>query len=139
MPQPHRIGRYEVLGLIGGGGMGKVYKARDPNIGGRFVAIKLLRTDFVVDESDSHQLRQRFTQEAHAAGRLQSDYIVQIFDVGEHDGDPYIAMEFIDGETLAAVIKRREPWPLRRKLDVIAQLCDGVASAHEAGIGQRDS
>jgi serine/threonine protein kinase len=138
MPHPSFIARYEVLGLLGAGGMGAVYRARDPQIGGRLVAIKLLRRDQYADVSETTQLRQRFVQEAHAAGRIESDHVVRIFDVGEHEGEPFIAMEFIDGETLAALVKRREPMPLSRKLELISHLCEGVAAAHECGIVHRD-
>jgi TonB family protein len=117
--------------------MGAVYKARDPRIGGRELAIKVLRGD-QYDEELQEELRKRFTQEANAAGRLRSDHIVQIFDVGEHEGEPFIAMEFIDGETLASLIKHRERIPLRSKLELIAQLCEGVAAAHASGIIHRD-
>ncbi len=93
-PDPTQIGRYEVVSRLGQGGMGSLYLAKDPKIG-RLVAIKLVRQEF-----DSPDARQRFAREAQSAGTLRHTNIVTIFDVDEHDGLPFIAMEYIDGETL---------------------------------------
>src|SRR5205814_6201444 len=89
------IGRYEIQRPLGGGGMGVLYLARDPAID-RLVAIKMLR-----DGLDSTDIRERFAREARSAGRLHHPNIVTIFDVGEHAGQPFIAMEYIQGDTLA--------------------------------------
>src|SRR5262245_10777871 len=94
------VGRYQILERIGEGGMGALFLARDPAIE-RLVAIKVLRRGY-----DNPDLRQRFLREARAAGRLRHPNIVTIFDVGEHDGDPFIAMEFLAGETLADLIRQ---------------------------------
>ena len=128
--QPTSIGRYEVERLLGAGGMGAVYLARDPNIG-RQVAIKVLRTD-------DDEYRRRFKIEVNAAGALRHRNIGMIFDSGEHDGSPFLAMEFIPGETLADKIKRKEPLPVADKLRYIEELCEGLAHAHKAGIVHRD-
>lgn len=134
MTEPKVInGRYEVLGTIGTGGMGVLYKARDPWIGGRIVALKLLR-----DGLDDDEIRTRFEQEASAAGVLEHENIVRIFDVGEDQGQPFIAMEFVDGDTLAALIRDRTPIPLLKRLEWIEQLCDALAYAHAFGIVHRD-
>ena len=82
MAVPHTIGRYEIVGSIGSGGMGTLLRARDPKIGGRTVAIKLLKEGI-----DNDEIRRRFMQEANAAGVLEHENIVRIFDVGEQDGD----------------------------------------------------
>jgi Protein kinase domain len=127
---PASIGRYQVRERIGQGGMGVLYLAVDPMID-RSVAIKLLRVD-------NDELRERFVREARSAGRLQHPNIVTIFDVGEHQGQPFIAMEYIAGETFAELIRRRAPLPLGRKVELVADLCGGLAFAHKAGIIHRD-
>ena len=101
MALPHTIGRYEIIGSIGSGGMGTLLRPR-PKIGGRTVAIKLLKEGI-----DNDEIRRRFMQEANAAGVLEHENIVRIFDVGEQDGEPFIAMEYIDGETLSMWIRRK--------------------------------
>ncbi len=126
------IGRYQVLEKIGEGGMGSLYLARDPAID-RLVAIKLLRRGF-----DTESLRERFAREARAAGRLRHPNIVTIFDVGEHDGDPFIAMEFLAGETLGELIRHGAGLSLSRRLKLLEELCDGLAYAHRAGLVHRD-
>jgi hypothetical protein len=128
--QPSTIGRYQVRDRIGHGGMGVVYLAVDPLLE-RLVAVKLLRTD-------SDEMHERFVREARLAGRLQHTNIVTIFDVGEHEGQPFIAMEYVAGETLAEKIRRRIPLPVARKVHLIADLCDGLAYAHKAGVVHRD-
>jgi len=126
------ISRYQVLEKIGEGGMGSLYLARDPAID-RLVALKVLRRGF-----DTPELRERFTREARAAGRLRHPNIVTIFDVGEHDGDPFIAMEFLAGETLAELVSHGARLSLARRLKLIEEICDGLAYAHRAGIVHRD-
>jgi len=126
------IGRYQILERIGEGGMGSLYLARDPAID-RLIAIKLLRQGL-----DTKPLRERFAREARAAGRLRHANIVTIFDVGEHDGDPFIAMEFLAGETLAALIRDGARLSLARRLKLLEELCDGLAYAHRSGIVHRD-
>jgi serine/threonine-protein kinase len=121
-----------VLERIGEGGMGSLYLARDPAID-RLVAIKLLRRGF-----DTEAVRERFAREARAAGRLRHPNIVTIFDVGEHDGDPFIAMEFLAGETLAELIRQKAGLTLSRRLKLLEELCDGLAYAHRAGLVHRD-
>ena len=133
MAVPHIIGRYEILGSIGSGGMGTLLRARDPKIGGRTVAIKLLKEGI-----DNDEIRRRFMQEANAAGVLEHENIVRIFDVGEQDGEPFIAMEYIDGETLSMWIRRKEPATVVRKLRLLEELCDGLAYAHSFNIVHRD-
>lgn len=134
MADPQIIdGRYEVLGTIGVGGMGVLYKARDPWIGGRTVAIKVLK-----DGIDDEEIHTRFKQEASAAGVLEHENIVRIFDVGEHERQPFIAMEFVDGDTLATLIKQQAPIPLLQKLEFVEQLCDALGYAHAHGIVHRD-
>ena len=130
--QPVSIGRYEVKRLLGRGGMSEVYLARDPMLE-RDIAVKLIG-----GELDSDVARRRLVREASAAGRLRHPNIVTIFDAGEHGGQPYIAMEYVPGETLRALIKRRDPLPLRRRLELIEGACAGLAHAHRAGVVHLD-
>jgi serine/threonine protein kinase len=89
------IGAYEILGPLGAGGMGEVYKARDPRLG-RDVAVKVLPAALAADADR----QRRFELEARAAARLNHPNILQIYDVGQHDGQPFLVTEFLDGETL---------------------------------------
>src|SRR4029450_5288728 len=109
---PAAIGRYQVRDRLGQGGMGVLFLALDPAID-RLVALKVLRVN-------NPEIRERFVREARLAARLQHPNIVTVFDVGEHDGQPFIAMEYIPGETLAELISRRAPLPLSRRLALIA-------------------
>ena len=129
---PTVIGRYEIVSRLGQGGMGSLYLAKDPKIG-RLVAIKLVRADF-----DSPEARQRFAREAQSAGTLRHPNIVTIFDVDDFDGLPYIAMEYMDGETLSEVVRRKAPFPITRRLEWIEELCAGLAYAHRQGVVHRD-
>jgi serine/threonine protein kinase len=129
---PDTIGDYKILDRIGHGGMGTLYRARDPRIG-RDVAIKLLREGL-----DDPDMRERFAREARSAGRLKHGNIVTIFELGDHDGMPFIAMEYIQGETLAALLKQRPPVPIARKLQMMDQMCAGLHYAHRMGIVHRD-
>jgi serine/threonine-protein kinase len=124
------IGRYKVIRAIGQGGMGALFLAWDPRLG-RHTAIKLL-------SEDDPELRERFAREARAAASIRHPHIVEIFDVGEHDGRPFIAMEYVHGRTLADLIRAEEPPTVARAVDLVAQLCAGLAVAHKAGIIHRD-
>jgi serine/threonine-protein kinase len=131
---PTRIDRYEIKGRLGSGGMGTLYLARDTNpTTDRLVVLKLLRTSL-----DSDELVQRFRREARALAELNHPNIVVIYDSGEFDGSPFIVMEYVRGETLAELIRRHAPIPLGEKLRLLAELCAGLAHAHEAGIIHRD-
>jgi len=112
--------------------MGTLYLARDPMLD-RLVAIKVMRLD--VQAGD---IRARFEREARSISRLRHPNIVTIFEYGEHGGEPYIVMEYIRGESLADVIRRRAPLPVARKLQLVEQLCAGLAYAHRAKIVHRD-
>ena len=115
MPIPRHLGRYEIVELLGLGGMAALYRARDPRIG-RYVAIKQLRPQF-----DTPELRDRFSREAAAAGGLSHPSIVTIYDVGEDDGLPFIAMEFVQGETFADLVKLRPPLAIARKIQLMEE------------------
>lgn len=128
---PSLIGRYEIVSRIGQGGMGSLFLARDPLLD-RQLAIKLLR------DVDNDELRERFAREARSAARLKHLNIVTIFDVGEHDGQPFIAMEYIHGQTLAEMIRTGVALSLTRRLELIEELCAGLGYAHKAGIVHRD-
>ncbi len=112
--------------------MGSLWRARDPKLG-REVAIKLVAERF--SGSREHQLR--FEQEARAASALNHPNIITIYDVGEHDGFPYIAMELIEGQSLRAFVAER-PRSMRRLVEIACQVADGLAAAHEQGIVHRD-
>jgi serine/threonine-protein kinase len=129
---PNVIGRYQVARELAHGGMGSLYLARDPAID-RLVAIKLLREGFE-DES----VRQRFAREVRATGKLRHPNIVTIFDTGEHGNRPFIAMEYVAGETLASMIHRRALASILEKLTILEEVCDALGCAHEAGIIHRD-
>jgi eukaryotic-like serine/threonine-protein kinase len=129
---PAIIGRYKVTERLGQGGMGSLYLAHDPVID-RMLAIKVLR-----EGVDNEELRARFAREARAAGRLSHPHIVTIFDVGEFENQPFIAMEYVRGETLEALIRRRVRMPLDHKIKLMEELCDGLAYAHRTGLVHRD-
>ena len=131
--EPRQIDRYQVLERVGQGGMGVVYRARDPVLD-RDVAIKSLLVDFGVDRD----ARARFRQEARAAARLQHPNIVTIYEFGEQDDSPYLIMEFLGGDDLEGLMRRDPPLSLEHRLDIIAQLCDGLAFAHDQGVVHRD-
>src|SRR5208283_3350245 len=96
-----KIGKYEIVSELGQGGMGTVYKARDPFIG-RMVALKTINAELISDP----EILKRFKREAQSAGTLQHPNIVTIYDLGEADGRPYIAMELVEGESLQDIIIR---------------------------------
>ena len=127
-----RLGDYEVQKLLGSGGMGEVYRARDTRLR-REVAIKVL-PKFL--SSDNERLR-RFEQEAQAAAALNHPNILAIFQMGTYGGSPYIVSELLEGETLREVIKRG-PLPARKVIEQTAQIAQGLAAAHEKGIVHRD-
>jgi eukaryotic-like serine/threonine-protein kinase len=126
---PTTISRYQIVGRLGQGGMGVVYRGRDPRIG-RDVAIKLLHVD-------NEQLRERFLQEARSAGNLTHRNIVTIYDYGEHEGQPFIAMQFIDGVTLAERM-RSGGIATATALRWMQELADGLGYAHDKGVVHRD-
>ncbi len=127
-----RLGPYEVVSLIGKGGMGEVYHARDTRLG-RKVALKVLSADVTQNED---RVR-RFQQEARAASALNHPNIITIYDVGQIEEAHFIATEFIDGETLRQKMKRTE-MPLLEILDIAIQAATALAAAHQAGIMHRD-
>jgi serine/threonine-protein kinase len=129
---PERIGRFEVERLIGRGGMGQVYLARDPVIGRR-VAIKLIASGV-----ENETARRRLVREARTAGRLRHPNIVTVFEAGEHQDQPFIAMEFVPGRTLRSLIAGRAPLSLRRRLEMVEGACAGLAHAHREGVVHLD-
>ncbi|MBW8862979.1 MAG: serine/threonine protein kinase, partial [Acidobacteria bacterium] len=131
---PAQIGRYQILDRVGQGGMGVLYRAIDPALD-REVAIKLMLGDFA---DDIEQLRPRFQREARAIAKLQHRNIVTVFEFAEDAGVPYIVMEFLRGTSLSARPKAEPPLTIVEKLDIVAQLCDGLGYAHEQGIVHRD-
>ncbi|MBI4503111.1 MAG: protein kinase, partial [Gemmatimonadetes bacterium] len=128
-----KIGKYELIETIGEGAMGKVYRALDPVLG-RNVAIKLMSASIA---NDAH-LRDRFLREARAAANLQHPNIITIYDFGETDGHPFIAMEFVEGTDLAHLIEKREPLSLDSKAGLMIGLLSGLAYAHTKGVIHRD-
>ena len=127
-----KLGPYEIVGLLGTGGMGEVYRARDKRLG-REVAIKMLLSSGAVDQE---RLR-RFEQEAKAVALLNHPGILQIYDTGVHHGMPFLVMELLEGQTLRARLKER-PLSLRKSLDYGQQIARGLAAAHEKGLMHRD-
>jgi tetratricopeptide (TPR) repeat protein/predicted Ser/Thr protein kinase len=127
------IGKYQIQKVLGRGGMGTVYEAVDPHIN-RKVAVKTM----IQGLAESPDLRARFLREAQAAGGLRHRNIVTVYDLGEDKGQPYIAMEFIEGTDLEKIIQNREPHSLEWKLDVLRQICAGLGYAHRSGVVHRD-
>lgn len=130
-----RLGRYEVLGELGQGAMGIVYKARDPLID-RVVAIKTINLGLAQEEKEEYE--GRFYQEARAAGRLNHPNIVTVYDVGKSGDIAYIAMEFLEGRELRDILDDEPVLPVAQTLDIVAQVADGLAYAHEHDIVHRD-
>ena len=130
-----RLGHYEILELVGRGGMGIVFKARDTHLA-RIVAIKALAPDLAANPT----ARRRFLREARAAAAVSHDHIITIYAVEEGDASavPYIAMELIDGQTLQAKIEKAGPLELVEILRIGKQLADGLAAAHAHGLIHRD-
>jgi WD40 repeat protein len=127
-----RLGPYEILELVGAGGMGEVYRARDPRLG-RDVAVKVLPAEM---GADPERLR-RFEQEARAVAALNHPNILTVFDVGTHEGTPYVVMELLQGETLREMALRRAPTQ-RQVLSFAVQAAQGLEAAHAKGIVHRD-
>jgi len=127
------FGRYQLHEQLGHGGMGVVYRAHDTVLQ-RIVALKLVGASYV-DDAD---MRERFFREARAAAQLTHKNIVTVYDLGEHEGRPYLAMEYLAGEDLQRRLARPEKMSLSRRLEVATEFCQGVEHAHEHGIVHRD-
>ncbi|MDQ2901889.1 MAG: serine/threonine protein kinase [Acidobacteriota bacterium] len=127
-----RVGPYEIVSPLGAGAMGEVYRARDARLG-RDVAIKVLPFEFT---RDAQRLR-RFEQEAQALGALNHPNILAVYDVGMHDGSPYVASELLEGESLHRTLARGK-LPIRKAVDIAKQIACGLAAASARGIVHRD-
>jgi len=130
--QGMRLGKYLILDKLGEGGMGEVWRARDEQLN-RSVAIKILPPDVSTDPSR----RARFEQEARALAALNHPNIVAVYEAGQHEGRAYIVSELVEGEPLRAILNGSRP-PLRRLMEMAAQIAEALAAAHHAGIVHRD-
>jgi len=128
-----RIGRYAVTGRLGRGGMGVVYRGYDETLE-RAVAIKILTVEGTLDEES----RRRFDVEAKAAARLQHPNILTVYELGQDRGIPFIAMELLSGADLESLVRSGVPLLLRETLEILIQVCRGLAYAHEHGVVHRD-
>ena len=136
MDTPKKIGRYEILEELGHGAMGTVYRAKDPAMD-RVVALKTI-ISLVLASDQGSDFRERFYREARAAGALAHPGIVPVFDVGEHEGLPFLVMEFISGKTLADAVKRGERMTLDRVCEIGQKIADALGYAHQHGVVHRD-
>jgi eukaryotic-like serine/threonine-protein kinase len=127
-----KLGPYEIVSPVGAGGMGEVYRARDPRLD-RTVAIKILPARL----SNSAEARQRFDREARAISSLSHPNICHLYDIGQQDGTSYLVMEYLEGETLADRL-RKGPLPLEQVLKIGAEVCEGLGKAHRSGVVHRD-
>jgi len=132
-----RLGPYQILGELGRGGMGTVYRGLDPLIG-RSVAIKTVRLAEVADSSELALLRERLYREAQSAGILSHPGIVTVYHVGEENGVSFIAMEFIDGPTLSAILSSGARPPRDWAISVLRQAAAALDFAHQRGVVHRD-
>ena len=127
-----RLGPYEILSILGAGGMGEVFRARDPRLG-REVAVKVLPGSF---SNDPERLK-RFEQEARAAGVLNHPNVTAVYDIGTHDGAPYVVQELLEGETLRTRLSGGA-LPVRKAVEYGIQIAHCLGAAHEKGILHRD-
>lgn len=125
--------RYQIIRLIGEGGMANVYLALD-TILDRYVAVKILRGDLASDE----KFVRRFQREAISASSLNHPNIVEMYDVGEDNGQYFIVMEYVEGKTLKSLIKKRGALTIPEVIDIMLQLTSGLACAHNSYIIHRD-
>jgi eukaryotic-like serine/threonine-protein kinase len=133
MESPSHIGKYEILSILGRGGMGVVYRAQDPKIG-RQVAIKTVTEGLTNDAG----MLQRFYREAEKMGKLKHPNIITVYDLGEQDGFPYIVMEFVEGDPLDRIIKGDKQLSLSFKLRIVEQVCLALGYAHIHSVVHRD-
>jgi eukaryotic-like serine/threonine-protein kinase len=131
--RPEKIGKYEIVEVIGEGGMGAVYKAKHPGFGAPR-AIKVIKGDF----AENPELLRRFYQEAQAVGNLQHPNIVVVHDLGEENGSPFLVMEYVDGVPLDKIIARRESKSLLEKLGIVIEVLNALHYAHQHNIVHRD-
>src|SRR5438552_18045796 len=127
-----KFGPYEIVGLIGGGGMGEVYKARDLRLN-RTVASKVLRPEF----ADRQGWKQRFAREAQTIASLNHPHICTLHDIGDHNGTAYLVMEYLEGETLAERLARG-PLPTEDFFRIAIEICDALEQAHKGEVVHRD-
>ena len=133
-PQRYRrLGKYELHQLLGEGAMGIVWKAYDTVLR-RYVALKLLSASF----RKTKDMQERFLREARAAGAIQHANIVTVYDLGESEGQLFIAMELVEGRDLSDMIALRDPLALERKLDIAVEVLTGLHFAHQRGVIHRD-
>jgi len=130
--KPNRIGAYDIVDVIGQGGMGTVFRGTDPRIG-RTVAIKMLTA-----AADDPDLLERFYREAKYTGNLHHQNIVTVYELGHQDGVPYLVMEYLEGVSLEGVIASGRPMPIAEKLGIVLQVCSGLTYAHKQNLVHRD-
>lgn len=136
MENPKKIGKYEIIAPLGKGAMGMVYKAFDAGIG-RSVALKVIHRHIMSGDAGEMAVS-RFRREAQTAGRLIHPHIVAIFEYGEDEGLPYIAMEYVEGVDLRRILKQYSPMPLHMAAEIVKQLLDALGYAHTRGVIHRD-
>ena len=134
-----RLGRYEILGLIGRGAMGAVYKARDPAID-RLVAVKTVGGALSVWADHQDEFFERFRREARAAGRLTHPHIVSVYDLGVEEASetPFIVMEYVAGVSLSTLLKENPVLPVEQALEIVEQIASALEEAHQNGVVHRD-
>src|SRR5687767_6370314 len=128
-----KIGHYDIVTELGRGGMGVVYKGHEPALN-RYVAIKVLSPALAHDES----VKERFLREARSMAALNDPHIIQIYFIGEDDGQPFFAMEFVEGESLSSYLKRETRMAPREAARAVYQTAQGLATAHDKGVVHRD-
>ena len=137
MPQPERLGKYDLVEVLGKGAMGVVFKGFDPDID-RTVAIKTVRKELIEEEDRAGMALARFKNEARAAGRLSHPGIVAVYDYGESGSVAYIAMEFVLGASLREYFNRGTRFAERDAIAIMVQLLDALQHAHDQGVWHRD-
>jgi len=137
MTQPERLGKYDIVEVLGKGAMGVVFKGHDPDID-RTVAIKTVRKELIEEEDRAGMALARFKNEARAAGRLSHPGIVAVYDYGESGSIAYIAMEFVQGNSLREYFNRGTRFAERDAISVMVQLLDALQHAHDQGVWHRD-